>query len=134
MVLCVGDCYVWGGWFETSSPMETGRERIINREKVTEKGKDMSDFAKGLVIGVVATATLFGVILALQFFHNRDKELIEYAERQIEIEALREDYSNRDPVEFLEVPGVGDALRDAQSEFDRKRDEALYRFRSGLAD
>ena len=95
--------------------------------------KILTDFAKGLIMGVAATAILFGVIIAFRFFHNRDKELIEYAERQIEIENLREDYVNRDPVEFLEVPGVGNALRDAQSEFDRKRDEALYRFRSGLA-
>jgi type VI protein secretion system component VasK len=104
------------------------------REQGIGMEKRINDFTKGLIVGIAATAILFGVILALRFFHNRDKGLIEYAERQIEIEALREDYSNRDPVEFLEVPGVGDALRDAQSEFDRKRDEALYRFRSGLAD
>ena len=94
----------------------------------------MGDFTRGIFVGSSVVAIIAGVIFWVLYSHNRDKELIEYAERQVEIEALREDYSNRDPVEFLEVPGVGDALRDAQSEFDRKRDEALFRFRSGLVD
>ncbi|GHU12564.1 hypothetical protein FACS1894161_1050 [Spirochaetia bacterium] len=59
---------------------------------------------------------------------------MEYAEKQVEIQQLREDYGNRDPVEFLDVPGVRDTADNAADEFRRKRDEALQRFRNRLAD
>jgi hypothetical protein len=93
----------------------------------------MKDFWKGVIAGVVGSAIIFGVIIAFHFLNKRDKELIEYAEKQIEIEALREDYVNRDPVEFLDnVPGVRGAADGAAAEFDRKRDEILERFRNRL--
>jgi hypothetical protein len=99
----------------------------------------LTDFAKGIIAGVVGSVVIFGVIIAFQFFNKRErtfspKELIEYAERQIEVQALCEDYGNRDPVEFLELPGVGGAVDGAAADFIRKRDEAVQRFRSGLAD
>ena len=91
-------------------------------------------FAKGVITGFVIAAIIFGAITGLVYFHNRDRRVIEYAEKQIEIEALREDYSNRDPVEFLEDPGVWGAADGASAEFVRKRDEAVQRFRSRFAD
>ena len=94
----------------------------------------MRNFNKGLITGVVATMLIIGLIFFLRYFNKRDKELIEYAEKQIEIEALREDYSNRDPVEFLEEPSIRRAADGAAAEFERKRDEAVYRFRNRLAD
>jgi hypothetical protein len=92
------------------------------------------DFVKGVVCGFIVALVIFGFTAWVLYSRSKDRGLIEYAERQIEIEALREDVINRDPVEFLEVPGVGDAVREARTEFDRKRDEALYRFRSGFVD
>jgi hypothetical protein len=94
----------------------------------------MTDFAKGIMTGFVSAVIIFGFIFAIRFFHQRDKELIKYAEKQIEIEALREDVISRDPVEFLKVPDIRRAADGAAAEFDRKRDEALQRFRSGHFD
>jgi hypothetical protein len=91
----------------------------------------MTDFAKGIIAGFISAVIIFGVIYALWFFQKRDKELIKYVEKQIEIEAVREDYRNRDPVEFLDdIPGVRRAVDHATAEFDRKRDEALQRIRT----
>jgi hypothetical protein len=91
----------------------------------------ITDFAKGIITGFISAVIIFGVIYALWFFQKRDKELIKYVEKQIEIEAVREDYRNRDPVEFIDdIPGVRRAVENATAEFDRKRDEALQRIRN----
>jgi hypothetical protein len=91
----------------------------------------ITDFAKGIIAGFISAVIIFSVIYALWFFQKRDKELIKYVEKQIEIEAVREDYRNRDPVEFLDdIPGVRRAVDNATAEFDRKRDEALQRIRN----
>ena len=98
-------------------------------EEVKQVGK-LTDFAKGIIAGIIFSAIIFGVINFFKFLNERDKELMEYAEKQIEIEALREDYRNRDPYEFLDdVPGVRRAADDASADFRRKRDEAVQRFR-----
>jgi len=95
----------------------------------------MTDFFKGIITGATASVIIFSVIFALWFFHKRNRELIEYVEKQIEIEAVREDYRNRDPVEFLDdIPGVRRAADGAAAEFDRKRDEALQRIRDRFID
>ena len=94
----------------------------------------LTDFAKGIIAGFVLAVIIFGLIIAVHFANKRDKELIEYAEKQMEIEELREDYGNRDPVEFLEIPDVRRAADGAAAEFERKRDEALQRFRSKPVD
>jgi hypothetical protein len=98
---------------------------------------EITDFAKGIITGFFISAVIiFGVIYALWFFQKRErtfspKELIKYVEKQIEIEAVREDYRNRDPVEFIDdIPGVRRAVDHATAEFDRKRDEALQRIRN----
>jgi hypothetical protein len=95
----------------------------------------MTDFAKGIIAVAFAAFVLSGIIIALVVTHYRDKELIENAEKQIEVQALREDYGSRDPYEFLEtVPGARRAANGATDEFRRKRDEAIQRIRGGYAD
>ena len=94
----------------------------------------MKLFWNGFFAGAAAVVIIIGVIFALWFYHQRDRELIKYVERQKEIEALRTDYVNRDPAEFFEVPGVRGAADGAVADFERKRVEALQRFRSGLVD
>jgi hypothetical protein len=89
-----------------------------------------TDFFKGMIAGFVAAAVLCGAVCAIVYFHNRDKELLEYVEKQNEIQTLREDYGNRDPYEFLNVvPGARGAVDDATAEFERKRDEAVRAIR-----
>ena len=90
----------------------------------------ITDFAKGIIAGFALAVIIAGVVGGLVYFHNRDKELIEYAERQIQIDEMREDIINRDVDDFLENPDVRRAADGAAAEFDRKRDEILERFRS----
>ena len=94
----------------------------------------LTDFGKGVIAGVLIAAIGFAFVLGFMLQRNKVKEIVEYAERQQAIEALREDYSNRDPVEFFEVPGVRGAADNAAAEFERRRDEALQRFRDRLTD
>ena len=94
----------------------------------------LTDFAKGIICGFVAALIICGCIGLVIRSRNKDKEKIEYAERQIEIENLREDIINRPADEFFEIPDVRRAADGAAAEFDRKRDEALQRFRSGYFD
>ena len=90
----------------------------------------LTDFSKGIIAGVVVSAVVFGAIAGIWFLRERDRGLIEYAERQEAIEVLREDYGNRDPYEFIEtIPGVSGAVDGATAEFIRKRNEALQRLR-----
>ena len=94
----------------------------------------LTDFAKGTICGALVAIIILGIIAGLMYSHKKDKEKIEYAERQIEIEELREDVINRDPVEFFEIPDVRRAADGAAAEFDRKRDEILERYRSRFID
>jgi len=94
----------------------------------------MKKFWIGFIAGVVIAVIIFGFAAGFVYARNKNRGIVNYAEKQIEIEALREDYGNRDPVEFIDaVPGVRGAADGAAAEFDRKRDEALQRFRSGLS-
>ena len=95
----------------------------------------LTDFWKGVIAGVVLSAIIFCLLFAVHVANKRDKEIVEYAEKQIEIEALREDVINRDPAEFVDtMPDVRRAVDGAAAEFQRKRDEALQRFRSRPVD
>jgi hypothetical protein len=85
-------------------------------------------FVKGLIAGFVIAAIIFGFVVGVIYSRSRDREIVEYAERQMEIEVLREDYIVRDSVEFLELPGVRGAADGATAEFDRRVDEILQRF------
>ena len=94
----------------------------------------LTDFARGNIIGVCVGVIIVGIIAAILNRRYRERELIEYVEKQQAIEVLREDYVNRDPVEFMELPGVRRAADDATADFERRRDEAVQRFRNRLAD
>jgi hypothetical protein len=121
MVLCCRNCAVRNYGIESGIKVERTMKNVL------------TDFAIGLIIGFVTAAAIACVIFGTLHFRNRDKELIEYAEKQIEIELLREDYGNRDAVNFLDdIPDVRRAADGAAGDFIRKRDEALERFRSGL--
>jgi hypothetical protein len=110
--------------------MKENRERwAMNRAKIS-----INDFWRGVVAGIVASVIIFTVGFWLAHLNKRDKELIEYAERQMEIELLREDIINRPADEFLEVPDIRRAADGAAAEFDRKRDEAVQPFRGGYSD
>jgi hypothetical protein len=88
----------------------------------------------GFIAGLVSAVLIVGLIAGLKFLNKRDRELIEYAERQMEIEALREDIINRSVDDFLVEPDIRRAADGANAEFDRKRDEIMERFRSRYAD
>ena len=94
----------------------------------------LTDFGKGMIAGFLVAAIVFGVVVGLVAHRQKGKEIVEYAERQTIIEQLREDYGNRDPYEFLEDPGVRGAADGAAADFERRRDEALLRFRNRLTD
>ena len=94
----------------------------------------LTDFAKGIICGFVIALILSGFTAWVIHSRNKSKELIEYAEKQIEIENLREDIVNRSPDEFFEIPDVRRAADGAAAEFDRKRDEILERYRSRFTD
>ena len=74
--------------------------------------RTISDFWRGVIAGVIACAIIFGIGVCLAHLNKRDKELDE----------------------FFEIPDVRRAADGAAAEFDRKRDEALQRFRSGYFD
>jgi len=95
----------------------------------------LTDFAKGIIIGFCIGIIVVGITAGILNRNSKEKELSnyvrEYVERQQTIETLREDYSNRDPIEFLDdIPGVRGAADGATAEFLRKRDEALQRLRN----
>jgi hypothetical protein len=94
----------------------------------------LTDFWQGVIAGVVATAIIFSFVIWIVISNYKNKEILEYAEKQIEVEKLREDYSNRPFDDFLEIPDVRRAADGASAEFERKRDEALQRFRSKRTD
>ncbi|GHU77984.1 hypothetical protein FACS189462_1370 [Spirochaetia bacterium] len=94
----------------------------------------MNSFIKGVITGAGIMLALALVIGAFRFFHERDKKIYEYAEKQNEIQEMREDYRNRDPYEFLDTPGVRGAADNAAEEFNRKRNEAIQRIRGRYAD
>jgi hypothetical protein len=95
--------------------------------------RTLKAFLIGVIAGFLLAAIIFGLVAGLVYVRNRDKEIIEYAERQIEIEAFREDVINRDPLEFFEVPGVRRSADDAVADFERKRDKILQQFRDRLS-
>ena len=101
------------------------RIRLIN---------SFTDFGKGIIAGFLISAIVFAFVMGLVLQQYKVKEIVEYAEKLQAIEDLREDYVNRDPGEFFEIPGVRGAADNAAAEFERNRDEILFRFRSRIAD
>ena len=94
----------------------------------------LTDFAIGFIAGFVTVAVIFGVAAGVIHARSKDKEKIKYVELQQEIEAMREDINNLTADELLELPDVRRAADGAAAESNRKRDEILERFRSGIAD
>ena len=99
----------------------------------------LTDFAKGFIVGALVAMAFCFAVVALIYFNKREKELIpkeiiEYAEKQNEIEALREGIINSSPADFLNEPSVRGAADGAAADFDRKRDEALQRYRNRHVD
>jgi len=94
----------------------------------------INDFWLGVICGTLSAIIIFGIFAGLVYLRNRDREVLEYAEKQMEIEAMREDVINRSSDEFLEIPGVRRSADRAAAEFDRQRDEILQRFRNKRAD
>ena len=95
----------------------------------------LTDFAKGIIIGLCIGIIVVGLVAGLLNRHRKDKELIEYAKKQEAIETLRTDYVSRDPYEFLDaIPGVRGAADGAAADFEQRRDEAVQRFRNRLTD
>jgi hypothetical protein len=94
----------------------------------------MSDFWKGISVGIVITFFLVVLVLVFRFFQERDRKIFEYMEAQNEIQTMQEDIGNRPLGEFLDDPGVRGAVDNAAGEFQRKRDDLLHRFRGRHAD
>ena len=102
-------------------------------------GWTLKTLGVGFIAGFVTAAIISGFVAVSIYSRNRDREFVNYvrenARKQIEIETLREDYGNRDPLEFLDdIPDVRGAADGAASEFNRKLDEILQRFRNRFAD
>jgi hypothetical protein len=88
----------------------------------------MNSFGKGVLIGA---AVMLGLcLLVVAAFdgadHNRDAQLLQ--EEKDEAEQMLEEYSTRDPYEFLEVPGVRGAADGARDEYYRRIGEILQRY------
>jgi hypothetical protein len=94
----------------------------------------MRSFLKGMITGAMGVLVIVLVISALRFFHERDRKIFEYMERENEIQEIRDDIIGRDAYEFLDIPGVRGAADRANEEFIRKRDEAIQRIRSRHVD
>jgi hypothetical protein len=94
----------------------------------------LTDFAMGLIVGFISAVIICGVVASFVYSHNKNKELVEYVEKQMEIGEMREEIISRDPDDFFDEPGVRRAADGAAAEFERKRDEIMERFRSRNAD
>jgi hypothetical protein len=94
----------------------------------------VSSFGKGVVTGISIALFLVFVVLAFRFFNERDRKIYEAMELQNEIQDLQKDYGNRDPVEFLDEPGVRGAADSAVDGFRDRRDEILQRYGSAEID
>ena len=94
----------------------------------------IKDFAIGVFVGFLGATSIFCIMAGLWFQKQKDREVIEYAEKQLAVEELREDYINCDPVEFFEVPGVRGAADNAISDFERRWNEVLFEFRNRCVD
>jgi hypothetical protein len=114
--------------------MNSEQVTMNNDDKAMGKAVLISGFVKGLITGFAAALIIFGLIAGLVYLHQRDRSFIEYVEKQLEIEELRKDINNLSADELLEIPDVRGAADGAAAAFERKRDEAVQRFRGGHSD
>ena len=85
----------------------------------------------GFIAGFLAAAVLLGIIAGFIYLNSRDRGRLAYAEKQIEIEVLREGYANLDAVKLLDsAPDIRRAADGAASDFDGRLYEILQRFRN----
>ena len=103
-------------------------------DKLKYKEYKLKDFAIGVFVGFLGAVSIFSIMAGLWLRQQKDREVIEYAEKKMAVEELRESYINRDPVEFFEVPGVRGAADNAISDFERRWNEVLFEFRNRPAD
>jgi transposase-like protein len=94
----------------------------------------MNKFLKGVITGAAGVLLLVILVLVFRFFGERDKKIYEYMEAQRELQVLQDDINNRSLDDFLEEPGIRGAADSTVDEFQRKRDEALQRFRNRRTD
>jgi hypothetical protein len=95
----------------------------------------MKRFWQGVAAWGVAVIVLVVVVTVIQFCGNMRREEIELLEKQSELQTLREEYSGRPAVEFLDgVPGAHGAADEGKRRLDAKREELLRRGGSGNAD
>jgi hypothetical protein len=94
----------------------------------------MKSFWKGFITGAAVMLALGFLVLAAfdAADYNREAELLQ--EQKHEAEELLEDYGNRDPMEFLDDPGVRGAADNARDEYYRKLNEILQRYGSEQPD
>jgi hypothetical protein len=88
----------------------------------------MKSFWKGFITGAAVILALGFLVLAAFDAADYNREAMILQEQQHEAEELLEDYSNRDPYEFLDdnadVRGAADSNIE---QFRKKRDEILQR-------
>jgi hypothetical protein len=110
----------------------------MRSEKWKKLMSKLSGFAKGFIAGVAFSVILFSFTLGVITHRAKVREEMKFVQENVErqqiIKGLREDYVTRDPVEFLEYSGVRGAADSAIDEFERRRNEAVYRFRNRLLD
>jgi hypothetical protein len=108
------------------------KQGVGNREK---RRGGMKRFWHGVAAGGVAVIVLVIVLCVMQFCGNMRREEIELLEKQSELQTLREEYSGRSALEFLdEFPGARGAADEGKRRLEAKREELLQRGRSGNAD
>ena len=93
----------------------------------------ITNFAIGFIAGFVTAAIIFGIGAGVVHHRKKEKEKTKYVELQQEIESMREEVINLTADDLLDIPDVRRAADGAAAEFERNRDEALQRFRSGLS-
>jgi len=94
----------------------------------------MGSFAKGFIAGFIIAAIIFGVFAGAVHARHKNREETKYVELLLEVEAMRESIINLSNDELLDMPDIRRAADGASAEFERRRDEALERFRSGIVD
>jgi hypothetical protein len=95
----------------------------------------MKSFWHGVAAGGVSVIVLVIVLCVIQFCGNMRREEVELLEKQSELQTLREEYSGRPALEFLdELPGARGAADEGIKRLYDKREELLQRGRSRNVD
>jgi hypothetical protein len=92
-----------------------------------EQGVIMKTFWKGVLVGAIVLLVIGFLVLAAfdAAEYNREAKLLQ--ERKDETKELLQDYRNRDPNEYFNIPGVRGAADSGIEYFRKRRDEVLQR-------